>query len=609
VVSPEGMDINGEYVFKLKHKYKDIEISFEDLSSGEKILMALVASIYKSQSDGVFPDILLLDEIDATLHPSMIKNLLKVIENIFLAKGVKVIFTTHSPTTVALAPNDSIYVMKKDGLDRIQKTSKEKAIKILTEGIPTLSIKIENRKQIFVESEYDKIYYDNIYQTLSKKLNPEISISFIESGKSKIDKNGAPINTSNQVQQIVSTLRDNGNHLVFGIIDWDMGVDKGNKNAKNEGVKILGERKGYAIENFILNPISIAMLLAIDKQIDNIIKIDGIESIKIRDFPNYNLETLQKISNKIVEKILGNYKNDFVALEFLDKESINVSKDYMFMQGHKLEKDIKNKIPKLRKYNGEDKLKLEVINKVFEDYLEFIPKVFYNVFDEIQKKLKGKIMPPNTTEKHIQENIVELLKSLGFEYIPPNKIENFKEKRSDIKLTKILKSQLEKLNSFIYKGKRYKFTPNTIDRAIKDIDIFISGNFGEVNQKITEILWYGKSYEQFLDDGSKRSFSFKFIDFKDISNNHFAFTQEFIAENKRIDLSLFINGLPLVFIELKASNVKSREGISQMIRNQKENPNIFKFSQIPNCWKSQYPQICHHPNPHLNFTLSWRERI
>ncbi len=128
------MDINGEYVFKLKHKYKDIEISFEDLSSGEKILMALVASIYKSQSDGVFPDILLLDEIDATLHPSMIKNLLKVIENIFLAKGVKVIFTTHSPTTVALAPNDSIYVMKKDGLDRIQKTSKEKAIKILTEG-------------------------------------------------------------------------------------------------------------------------------------------------------------------------------------------------------------------------------------------------------------------------------------------------------------------------------------------------------------------------------------------------------------------------------------------------------------------------------------------
>ncbi len=96
-----------------------------------------------------------------------------------------------------------------------------------------------------------------------------------------------------------------------------MGVDKGNKKAKSEGVKILGEGKGYAIENFILNPISIAMLLAIDKQIDNIIKIEEIESIKIRDFPNYNLETLQKISNEIVKKILDNCKNDFVILEFL----------------------------------------------------------------------------------------------------------------------------------------------------------------------------------------------------------------------------------------------------------------------------------------------------
>ncbi len=36
----------------------------------------------------------------------------------------------------------------------------------------------------------------------------------------------------------------------------------------------------------------------------------------------------------------------------------------------------------------------------------------------------------------------------------------------------------------------------------------------------------GKSYEQFLDDGSKRSFSFKFIDFKDISNTILPFTQE-----------------------------------------------------------------------------------
>lgn len=64
--------------------------------------MALVASIYKSSSDGAFPDILLLDELDASLHPSMIKNMIGVIEDIFLEQGIKVILVTHSPSTIAL---------------------------------------------------------------------------------------------------------------------------------------------------------------------------------------------------------------------------------------------------------------------------------------------------------------------------------------------------------------------------------------------------------------------------------------------------------------------------------------------------------------------------
>jgi len=56
---------------------------------------------------------LLLDEVDASLHPSMIKNLLDVIEKIFLKNGCKVILATHSPTTVALAPEESIYEISK----------------------------------------------------------------------------------------------------------------------------------------------------------------------------------------------------------------------------------------------------------------------------------------------------------------------------------------------------------------------------------------------------------------------------------------------------------------------------------------------------------------
>src|SRR5690606_53374 len=76
----------------LKHNTKGISIPFANLSSGEKILFSLVLSIYKSVGDKIFPSALLLDEIDASLHPSQIQNLLNVVNEVFINQNnVKVI--------------------------------------------------------------------------------------------------------------------------------------------------------------------------------------------------------------------------------------------------------------------------------------------------------------------------------------------------------------------------------------------------------------------------------------------------------------------------------------------------------------------------------------
>jgi predicted ATP-dependent endonuclease of OLD family len=139
VNSPESLGYFDSYQLKLIHTEKpNLQINFDALSSGEKILMALVASIYKASSDGLFPDILLLDEVDASLHPSMMKNMLNVIEKIFLKQGVKVILVSHSPTTIALSPEDSIFIVNKSGLNRIEKKSKQEALSILTQGYATI---------------------------------------------------------------------------------------------------------------------------------------------------------------------------------------------------------------------------------------------------------------------------------------------------------------------------------------------------------------------------------------------------------------------------------------------------------------------------------------
>lgn len=139
VNSPEGLDIFGNYQLRLEHIEKPgLTVDFSNLSSGERVLMALVASVYKSSSDQYFPDLLLLDEVDASLHPSMMKNMLGVIENVFLKNDVKVILVSHSPTTLALAPEPSIFIMNRGGPRRIEKRSKEEAMKILSEGFATI---------------------------------------------------------------------------------------------------------------------------------------------------------------------------------------------------------------------------------------------------------------------------------------------------------------------------------------------------------------------------------------------------------------------------------------------------------------------------------------
>ncbi len=184
--TPEGMDYFGQFQLKLIHTKKpNLSLDFSNLSSGERILMALVASIYKSTSDNHFPDILLLDEVDASLHPSMMKNMLEVIQDIFLANGIKVILVSHSPTTIALAPENSIYIMNKSGRNRIEKKSNKDALAILTEGFatindiePNLSIEYNISKTnlpiLFTEGITDKI----ILEAAWSKLHPEIEMPF-----------------------------------------------------------------------------------------------------------------------------------------------------------------------------------------------------------------------------------------------------------------------------------------------------------------------------------------------------------------------------------------------------------------------------------------------
>lgn len=116
-----------------------VERNFDHLSSGEKVLLALALSVYEEQDDFVFPSVLLLDEIDASLHPSMILALTKTLQSIFSERGTKVIMATHSPSTIALAPQGSVCVVNKGPVkDKLKLMENKDALEILTEGYATV---------------------------------------------------------------------------------------------------------------------------------------------------------------------------------------------------------------------------------------------------------------------------------------------------------------------------------------------------------------------------------------------------------------------------------------------------------------------------------------
>lgn len=374
-----------QYEVSLKNTVTDTKIGFMDLSSGEKTIISLCLSLFNLQENLKPPQVLLLDEPDALLHPSMAKIFLKFITDVFINQyQLKVIMSTHSASTIALAPEESIYVVNNKDKDVITKSSKDEALKILTKDIPSFSVNYENRRQVFVESTNDVIFFEKLYRILSFKLHPEISFSFISSGESRTDKNGSKVSNCEQVENITNILRDSGNKFVWGIIDWDL-----KEKTRNDFVKILGKKNRYSIENYIFDPLLVGALLLSQKIIKKS-DVDLMNGETFIDMRSFKEEKLQKISDFVISKIRDKFSpesEEFQECKLLNEKSINIPIWYLQMQGHKLEEIIINSFPELNsiKRGREEALKIEVLDKIIDDLPELLSIDLLNTFQSIQE--------------------------------------------------------------------------------------------------------------------------------------------------------------------------------------------------------------------------------
>lgn len=173
------------------------------------------------------------------------------------------------------------------------------------------------------------------------------------------------------------------------------------------------------------------------------------------------------------------------------------------------------------------------------------------------------------SEAALEKEFIRMLTDQGYEYLA---IHHEKDLIANLRI------QLEKLNN-------YQFSESEWDRFFKDS---IANQNEEIVEKTRKIQ---EDNVQVLirDDGSSKNITL--IDKKNIHNNFLQVINQYVLgtadgakHDNRYDVTVLVNGLPLVHVELKRRGVAIREAFNQINRYQRDSfwagCGLFKYVQI-----------------------------
>ena len=354
---------NGQILFVGKNGE---EVQYNSLSSGEQMIVKFIIWAMATDIRGNRINTMLLDEPDAHLHPSMCKMMVEILQEITQPKelggsGIRVIITTHSPSTVAFAPAGTLYVMEKDeNNDRIIKqTSTEEAVRILSDGIFTYEKAIKQftliagsskNNILFVEGKTDINHLNKAIEILGYNLDLDIF---------ELHDAGA---LANFIRSTPATLC--GGKKLIALFDCD---DEGKKSFNNiSGEIIMDNIKRLTAEQ--CKKMSFAITLQAPEKLDKYCPIEFL-------YPFGYL----KLNTKILKKLdFGVYKNSFKGATPEDDKVLNDEyANETFLRPYKVNDDEKNRFS--------ESIKAETNNELFRNFkptLELIAKIINYKDDE-----------------------------------------------------------------------------------------------------------------------------------------------------------------------------------------------------------------------------------
>lgn len=182
---------------------------------------------------------------------------------------------------------------------------------------------------------------------------------------------------------------------------------------------------------------------------------------------------------------------------------------------------------------------------------------------------KGKRSDGYQSEAQLEQEFIRMLQELGYGYLQIHK---------EADLIANLRAQLSKVNG-------YEFTDGEWDRFFKEVLANPNADIAEKTRLIQE------DHVQVLKRDNGESKNISLIDKKNIHNNilqvinqYTVSTKDGAAHDNRYDVTILVNGLPLIHIELKRRGVPIREAFNQINRYQRDSfwaaSGLYQFVQI-----------------------------
>ncbi|TKT84594.1 type I restriction endonuclease subunit R [Dyadobacter frigoris] len=187
------------------------------------------------------------------------------------------------------------------------------------------------------------------------------------------------------------------------------------------------------------------------------------------------------------------------------------------------------------------------------------------------------------TEDKIETFAIEILQLIGWEYIhglalAPGAERSERENFEQIILVDRLRKSVAVLNPGI--------PADAQELAIQKVLRIYSPEMLHNNETFHQLL-VEKVKIPYQQDGFERSYEVALVDFEDRMNNEFLCVNQYIiienGQNKRPDLLLFANGIPLVVIELKNAadqNATIRKAYDQLQTYKATIPSLFTYNAI-----------------------------